>query len=85
MLGKQYNGGSDNGGFKIGGYKSQLTDDPPGDYMVTSHPNEDPPEDVNSYGQSSGIFESSVVERTSRRGVSTRRDPITFEIGEERK
>ena len=41
--------------------------------------------DDNSDGRSSGSFESSVAENTSHRGVAIRRDPITFETGDEKK
>ena len=40
---------------------------------------------VNSYGRSSGVFDSSVSESTSRRGVATSRGPIPFENGDEMK
>ena len=85
VAGEQCDGRADNDGSKKGGYKSQLSDDPPGDYIGTSQPTEDPPGDVNSDWRNSGSFESSVAERTSGRDVLTSRDPIPFETGDERK
>ena len=85
MAGEQYDGGADDDGLKRGGYKSQLSDDPPWNYIGTSQLTEDPPGDINSGGRSSGSFESSFSERASRRGVATRRDPIPFETGDKRK
>ena len=54
-------------------------------YIGASNPTEDPPGDVNSEGQSIGSFESSVTKRTPTRDVATRRDPIPFGTGDERK
>ena len=53
--------------------------------MGTSQPTEDPTGDINPEGKTSGIFERSVAERTSRRGVETRRDPLPFDTGDKRK
>ena len=85
MAGEQYYGGADDDGFFKGGYKSQLSDDPPWNYIGTYQITEDLPRDVNSYGKISGRFESSVSERTSRHVISTRRGPIPFDTGYERK
>ena len=63
---------------KKGGYKSQLSDNPPWNYIGTSQLTEDPPGDINSDGRSSKIFEGSVAERTSCRVVANSRDPIPF-------
>ena len=54
-------------------------------YIGTSQRTEDPPGYVKSYGQRRRSFERSVAKRTSRCGVATRRDPITFETEEESK
>ena len=70
---------------KKGGYKSQMLDEPPRNYIGTSQITDDLPGDVNSYGRSSGGFDISVSEKTSWHGVATRRDPIPFETGGKRK
>ena len=85
MAGEQYDRGTDGDGFLKGGYNSQLPDDPPWNYIGTSQITEYLIKYVNSYRRSIGRFERSVVDRTSCRGISTRRDPITFETGDERK
>ena len=85
MEGEQYGVVSGDDGFLKGGYKSQLLDDHPWNYIGISQLTEDLPRDVNSYGKISGRFESSVSERTSRHVISTRRGPIPFGAGEERK
>ena len=84
-VGYQYGGGAEDDDFKKGGYKYQLSDDPPRDYIVTSQPTEDIPGDVNSDSQSSFIFESSVAERTYHHGIETRRDRINFDTGDKSK
>ena len=68
---------------KKGGYMSQRSDDPPRDYIGTSHPNEDPPRGVNSDIKIGGSFESGVYYRTYHYGVATRRDHIYVETGGE--
>ena len=50
MEGKQYYGGVDDDDLKKGCYKSQLSDDPPGNYIRTSQTTEDPPGYFNSDG-----------------------------------
>ena len=68
--------------FLKGGYKSQLSDYPPYNYIGISQLTEDMPMDVKSDGRSRNRFERSVAERNYCRGVETMRDTITFETGE---
>ena len=51
--------------LKKGDYKSQLSDDPPYNYIVTSLLTEDPSGDVKLDGQSSGRFDIIVDKITS--------------------
>ena len=85
MAGEQYVGGAGDDVLFKGGYKSQLSDDPPWNYIGTSQLTEDLTGDVKSDGRISGSPESSVFERTFRCGLATRREPITFETGKKRK
>ena len=56
MAGEQYVGGAGDDVLFKGGYKSQLSDDPPWNYIGTSQLTGDPPGDVNSYGKISRNF-----------------------------
>ena len=84
MACEQYYGGAEDDDLKKGGYKSQLSDDTPGNYIGTSHTTEDPPRYFNSDEKGIGSFDSSVAERISCRGVATRKEPIRFETGDKR-
>ena len=70
--------------LKGGGYKSQMSDYTPWNYIGTSQLNKDLSWDVNSEGQIRIIFDRIFSKKSSYCGVATRRGPITFENGDER-
>ena len=56
MAGEQYDGVAHDDGLKMGGYKSQISDYPPRNYIVTYKPNDYTPGYVNPDVRSNSIF-----------------------------